>query len=110
MTYHVMLTDYAVQQLTQIVTNISRLLVAPGAARKWSAKLEKEISSLSVFPLRYPMLEMEPWHSEGIRRMLVDKFVVYYWIDEETRTIWVIAVILGKQDQQMALREVPPIE
>lgn len=109
MTYQVMLTDCAVQQLTQIVTEISNLLSAPGAARKWSAKLEKEIGALSYFPLRYPLLDMEPWHSEGIHRMVVDKFVVYYWVDEETQTVWVTAVILGKRDQQMALREIPEI-
>ncbi len=102
-----MLTDYAQQQLMQIITNVSKLMAAPVAARHWSARLEKEITSLSYLPLRYPLLELEPWRSEGIHRMVVDKFIVYYWVDEATKTVWVIAVVLGKRDQQLALREIP---
>ncbi len=105
-----MLTDHAVQQLSQIITNVSQLMGVPEAARCWFAKLQKEITSLSYFPMRYPLLDIEPWNTEGIRRMVVDKFVVYYWIDENSKTVWIIAVILGKRDQQMALREIPPIE
>ncbi len=105
-----MLTDFAVQQLSQIITNVSQLMGIPEAARRWSAKLQKEIASLSYFPMRYPLLDLEPWSTEGVHRMVVDKFVVYYWIDEDSKTVWVIAVILGKRDQQMALREIPPME
>ncbi|MCI8406494.1 MAG: type II toxin-antitoxin system RelE/ParE family toxin [Oscillospiraceae bacterium] len=107
MDYDVKMTDTAVQQMGEIVRYISRTLLAPEAARRWAEQIKQAIASLRTMPGRCPLVEEEPWHSEGIRKMLVEHFLVYYWIDTDRHTVWVIAVLYGRRDQIQALRNIP---
>jgi toxin ParE1/3/4 len=107
MTYQVKLTGHAVGQIKEIVGYISEVLLEPEVARGWSDRLKKEIASLDTMPRRYPLVSEEPWHTEGVRRMPVGNFLVYYWVNEETKTVWITAVLYGRQDQISALRQMP---
>ena len=46
MEYQVKLTDYAVEQLQEIVSYISNVLQSPETARRWLERVKLEISSL----------------------------------------------------------------
>lgn len=107
MTYRVKITEYAIEQMQEAMTYISKVLLEPGVARKWLAKLKQEISSLGSMPQRFPLVEEEPWRTNGIRKMLVGNFIVYYWPDDPNSTVWVTAVIYGRRDQLVALRNMP---
>lgn len=106
MDYKVKISPFAISQLEETVKYISEVLLSPETAIKWLNVLEKEIASLSLMPNRYPLTEDEPWKTNGIRKMLVKGFVVYYWINEEKNVVTVTAVIYGKRDQISALKEV----
>lgn len=99
MEYEVRLTAQAV------MTYISHTLLEPGIARRWSDYLEREIRSLKQHPARYPLTPEEPWHTYGVRKMIVKNFFVYYLIEEDKRQVAVTAVIYGRRDQIAALRE-----
>lgn len=47
----------------------------------------KTISGLNFMPLRYPLTDEDPWRTNGIRKMPVKNFLVYYLIDEESKTV-----------------------
>ena len=66
MTYAVKITDYAIEQMQAAMTYISKALQEPAVARKWLAALKQEISGLSTMPLRFPLVEEEPWRKSGI--------------------------------------------
>lgn len=74
MTYQVKLTDHAMGQIKEAAGYISKVLMEPEVARRWSERLKKEIASLDTMPRRYPLVGEEPWHTEGIRRMPVENF------------------------------------
>ena len=105
--YRVKLTDYAVGQLLEAVRYISGVLQAPDVALRWADRLEAEMAGLGSMPARYPLIPEEPWHTEGIRKMPVDNFLVYYWINEEQKTVWITAVIYGRRDQMDQLHGMP---
>ncbi|MCF2663089.1 type II toxin-antitoxin system RelE/ParE family toxin [Oscillibacter valericigenes] len=107
MTYAVKITDYAIGQMQAAMTYISKVLQEPAVARKWLAALKQEISGLSTMPLRFPLVEEEPWRISGVRKMPVGNFIVYYWPDEPAKIVWVTAVIYGRRDQLAALRNMP---
>ena len=67
--------------------------------------VEREIRSLKQHPARYPLTPEEPWHTYGVRKMIVKNFFVYYLIEEDKRQVAVTAVIYGRRDQIAALRE-----
>lgn len=107
MEYQVKLTDYAVEQLQEIVSYISNVLQSPETARRWLERVKLEISSLRTMPNRYPLTPEEPWCSEGIHKMPVENFLVYYCINESQRIVWVTIVVYGRRDQLQALRNMP---
>jgi len=108
MDYKVKLTDHAVAQLQEAVIYISKVLQASTVAKHWAARIKKELASLSTMPARYPLTEEEPWHTEGVHKMSVENFLVYYWIDEEKKIVWITAIVYARRDQLRVLREMPP--
>ena len=105
--YSVKLTPHAVVQIRETIAYIAKVLLVPETAKAWAEHLEKEIGGLYVFPERYPKADREPWRSKGYRRMAVKNFLVYYFVDDENKTVWVTAVIYAKRDRLSALKEMP---
>lgn len=107
MKYKVKLTNHALTQLKEAVKYISSVLLEPEVARHWSDRIKKEILTLDHMPLRYPLVDEELWRSEGIHRMTVENFIVYYWVNNDTSIVWITAVVYGRRDQLSALRNMP---
>ena len=105
--YQVKLTNHALAQLKEAVGYISKVLLEPVVARCWSDRIKKEILTLDHMPLRYPLVDEDPWRMEGVRKMSVENFIVYYWVNEETTTVWITAIVYGRRDQISVLRNMP---
>lgn len=103
MRYEVKITAQSIEQIEEIVQYISKNLSAPETAREWADALQREIRKLNSMPSRHPLVEEEPWHNRGIRKMPFKNFIVYYLIDENKKVVWVTAVIYGRRDQITAL-------
>lgn len=101
--YTVRITRQAREHLRGIKEYIANELFAPDAAKNTIAVLKKEIKSLSQMPERIKLTEEEPWHSEGIHRMRVKNYYVYFWIDEDNSTVQVTSVIYVARDQAAQL-------
>ncbi len=56
-------------------------------------------------PARIPLTAEEPWHSQGIHKMVVKNFLVYFWIDDKNLCVWVTAVIYGRRNQRQQLEK-----
>lgn len=107
MRYKVRLTVQAISQIEETMRYIAEVLLEPGTAQKWVDTLEREIAGLDTMPLRCPLTEEEPWRTQGIHKMIVKNFLVYYYVDEESKMVWVTAVIYGRRDQIAALTDMP---
>lgn len=106
-TYTVRMTDYALEQMQEIQQYISVSLAAPDTASKWREHMKKELASLSLFPNRVPLTEEEPWHNQGVHKMVIGKYLAYFWVDEKTLTVWITAIVYGRRDQRQQLSQVP---
>ena len=98
-TYTVKVTEYALAQMREITEYISQTLQAPQAAHSLLAALKSGMASCTELPAINPLLPDEPWHSEGIRKIIVKNFYAYYWINMEKREVWFIAVVYAKRSQ-----------
>ena len=87
--YEVRISKQAERQLKEIFQYISYTLQAPGTAEKMLDLLEREILSLSSFPNRIPLTQDEPWHSQGIHKMVVKNYLVYFWINENKNMVYI---------------------
>ena len=101
--YTVRITRQAREHLRGIKKYIEEELLAPDAARNTIAVLKKEIQSLSEMPDRIKLTAEEPWRSEGVHRMRVKNYYVYFWIDEENSKVQVTSVIYVARDQAVQL-------
>ncbi|MEE3333631.1 MAG: type II toxin-antitoxin system RelE/ParE family toxin [Ruminococcus sp.] len=107
MDYSVKLTSYSIFQIQKTISYISKVLLVPETAAAWSDYLEKQITGLSIMPTRFPMVDIEPWRTKGIRRMPVKNFIVYYYIEENTKEVWITSVVYSKRNQLNALKDMP---
>ena len=101
--YTVKLTRQAEEQLREIVDYIRFTLQAPNTASKILDTLAEEIYSLDQFPYRAPLTEEEPWHSQGVHRIAVKNFLVYFWVDEAQKNVQVTGIIYCRREQRHQL-------
>lgn len=97
--YEVRVTRQALEQMKEIVHYISNDLMAPDAADNLLDKMKAEITKLSSFPKKYALINEEPWRTEGVRKIVVKNFLIYYWVDDENNRVQVTAVIYSRRDQ-----------
>ena len=101
--YEVKITEPAQRQLQEIVRYIAGDLQEKRTALWMLDTLEKEILSLSTLPNRVALTEEEPWHSQGIHKFPVKNYLIYFWVDEETKKVQIIGAVYGRKDQRHQL-------
>lgn len=101
--YEVKLTNQAQSQLREVVLYIANTLRSKDTARRTLDVLEEAINSLSYLPNRYALVDEEPWRSEGVHKMMVKNYLVYYWVDDDTAKVQVTAVVYARRDQKRVL-------
>ena len=105
--YSIHLTRHAEASLREIARYIAYDLMEPNTAIRLIKSIRDEIASLAQMPNRIMLTPEEPWHSQGIHRMLVKNYFVYFWINEETLRVQVTDVIYARSDQASRLNEMP---
>lgn len=98
-TYTVKITSQAEEQIQEIIYYINHELKAPNAALHLLDTLENSFASLTHFPHRVALIDEEPWHTNGIHRLPVENFLIYFWIDEDNLKVQITAIIYAKRDQ-----------
>lgn len=101
--YAVQITEEALFDMEALYSYIAVRLKAPENAMKQYNRIADAIVSLKQFPDRFAYVELEPEYSMGIHRMLVDHFVVFYVIDNDTVTV--TDVLYGASDTHYRWKE-----
>ena len=84
--------------LTSIYTYIAYELRAKDNASGQINRIRKSIRALSDLPERYALVDWEPWHGMGMRKMPVDHYLVYYLVRHETREVEIVRIFYGGRD------------
>lgn len=103
--YRVEITAPAQRDLLSIVLYIRDVLQAPTAAQNLLQQIREEIQGLCHMPERYPLWVDEPWHSQGLRKLVVKKYVVLYLIAEQRQAVQIARIFYGGQDISAQLQE-----
>lgn len=98
MKFDIIYSDRALNDLRNIHRYIAVELLAPDAAKNVSNKIMDEIEALDEMPNRNPLYEKEPWHSRGLRKLVVGNFVAFYLPMEEQQQVLVITIMYGKRN------------
>lgn len=103
--YKIIIMPDAEEDLVELRNYIADVLLARDTARNYIRTIRKEIGSLSELPARYKPVDDEPWHSRGVRRIIVNNFFVYYRIDEGHKRVYILNVIYARRDQLRVLEQ-----
>ena len=105
MMYSVVITKQAEEDLRGIFEYISFTLYEPGYAAHKLQKLEQAISKLNYMPERYKKYEEEPWAKIGLRKMPVENYNIFYFVDNEIEQVTVLRILYSKRDETKQLRQ-----
>ena len=101
--YTIRITAQAREHLKLIRDYIAVNLREPGIAKNLIELLRKEISTLSFMPYRVKLIEETPWRKMGFRKIRVKNYYIYFWVNDDTKEVNIIAVIYVRRDQAQQL-------
>ncbi|MBR4785301.1 MAG: type II toxin-antitoxin system RelE/ParE family toxin [Fibrobacter sp.] len=98
MEYKVFVTERAKSDLAEVYSYISTELQSIATANNVIDSLQRAMKDLSIMPNRYHRYMEEPWLSEGVRYFSVRNFSVFYTVDDDEQSVFVVHVIYSKRD------------
>ncbi len=96
--YRVMVTKPAENDLQGIARYIARELKEPAAAQRLVSKIKEAVMGLAEMPARHALVADEHLAAQGIRKIPVENYIIFYLISETDTTVTVIRVLYGKRD------------
>ena len=96
--WKIVLTPEFKQEFRNIYIYIANTLLVPDTARKQCQRILENVESLNEMPSRFALVEKEPWHSRGLRKLVIDNYVVFYYPNEQTKEVVIFHVFYGGRD------------
>ena len=82
----------------EIVRYISGELQNPTAAARLAMELVNAAESVLTFPYALPSYQPIRSLKREYRKILVQNFLMFYWVDEEKKLVTVARVVYAKRD------------
>lgn len=103
MKYKVNISPEAIKDTNGIYEYISQVLCEENIAVKMIKLLQESILSLNEMPNRFKRFDGEPWKSRGVHIMPVKKYLVFYIVDDNKKSVDIIRIIYGSRDLEEQL-------
>lgn len=105
MSWDIVYTAGAKQDLRNLYEYIANDLCVPEAATGQAGRIMERIRSLSEMPMRYRLYGDEPWHSRGLRFFPVDNYLVFYLPKENDNIVYIVRIMYSGRDVRRQLKE-----
>ena len=96
--WKVILSSDFQNEIRGIYNYIANTLSAPESALGQIRRILDATKSLDEMPNRCALYEKEPWRGRGLRKLLVDNYIVFYLTNEKTKEVVVFHVFYGGRD------------
>jgi len=98
MIYQVIISEPAEIDMVAIGLYISEELHSPEAAENLLDEIDRQLLSLEQMPKRFALVSDEELASKGIRTIPVKNYLVFYFIDEYSKTVTITRVLYGRRN------------
>ena len=98
MIWQVVYSAKAKQDLRNITEYLSYVLMMPDTARRVNRQIVSEIEGLDFMPTRFQVFPHEPWLGQGIRRLPVKNYNVFYEIYEDSHMVNIVRIMYAGRD------------
>ena len=109
MSYRVLITRAAENDLNEAVNYIEQILFNPQAADDLLNEAEARIMNLASFPGKYSLVDDPVLHAWGIRLVTVKNYLVFFRIDESSQTVSVVRFLYGRRNWISILKKGVPL-
>lgn len=96
--YGIQITEPAERDLYEIGAYISKELLEPETAKKVISEIAKGINYLEDMALRNALVADDRLAYKGIRKIMVDNYIVFYIVTEESKTVTIIRILYSRRD------------
>ena len=107
MSFTLHITKRAESDLNAAADYIEFTLLNQQAADSLLGKVEKELSSLAEMPQIHWLADDPFLKSHGIRFILISNYMVFFLIDEEEKTVFLLRFLYGKRNWIHILKDEP---
>ena len=97
------MTEPAADDLRSIAQYIADELLEPDIARKLVGKIKEAVMSLAELPTRHALVADDCLAAQGIRKLLVENYVVFYVISKKDETVTVVRILYGRRNWEHLL-------
>ena len=97
--FEIIITPDAITDLLELRDYISNSLLAPDTALFYIESIRKKINTLSQMPDRVKPIEVVPWKSIGIRKIIAKNFYIYYRINQKDKQVYILNILYNRRDQ-----------
>lgn len=101
--YQLDITKRAEKDLRSISEYIAIELMEPITARNTIAQISEAIFELEQLPFRHGLVRDERMAGNGIRRMIVDSYLVFYVVSDRAETVTILRILYGKRQWEALL-------
>ncbi|RQD70063.1 MAG: type II toxin-antitoxin system RelE/ParE family toxin [Tindallia sp. MSAO_Bac2] len=103
MSYKIVYTEEAEQDLVDVYRYIAMDLLVPETAKNLMDRIMDAVKGLNGLPLRHKLYQNEPWHSKGLRVLPIDNYLVFYTVLEEESKVVVIRIMYAGRNIDLQL-------
>lgn len=96
--YKVIIEPTAENDLYEIFHYIGGILHEPRSAERIYFAIKDQVSSLSEMPLRYPLIQEEPYRSMGVRRIQIESYTAFYLVNENDLSVHVFRILYSRRE------------
>ena len=96
--YRIELTAKAKRDLQEIHAYIAKNLKEPGIADKLLDSIETEVLTLGQMPRRNALERDEQLKQRGLRKLVVDNYLVFYTVRETAETVFIVRILYARRD------------
>jgi len=83
--------------LSEIRRYIATVLLESAAAKNVVDKISEAILSLDELPLRHALFADVRLASSGIRKIMIDNYIVFYLVNEEQKIVTIVRILYGSR-------------
>lgn len=98
-------TDSASRDLDDILNYIAGNLKNPNAAKDLLDGIKAEIKNICSFPFSGEEVKNEFLVLQGVRRVTIENYNLYYYPEKNKKKLTVLRIIYGKRNLDYILRE-----
>ncbi len=98
MSYNVIISIPAKNDLKEAVYYISNILKSPQSAKDLYTAADEAFHSLSELPKRHSLIDENLLGLSNIRYILIKNYIAFYTVDDENHTVKIIRFLYNKRE------------